>query len=100
MAYKTQIVTFTRDDGFAFTSIDEADTYLRDSGKDFTAYDKAITDAIFASDGEIVDGKLVSTWTMTTDYATQLANAPTIEIPGITITMGAAGEVDTHPDLD
>ena len=101
MAYKTQIITFARDDGFAFTNIDEAYTFIRTSGKDFTAYDKAITDAIFAvSNGEIVDGKMVSTWTMTTDYATQLANAPTIEIPGITVTMGATGEVDTHPDLD
>ena len=100
MAYKTQIFTLTRTDGIAFTNVDEADTFLRNSGKDFTAYDKAITDAIFATEGEIVDGKLVSTWTMTTDYATQLANAPTIEIPGITVTMGATGEVDTHPELD
>ena len=100
MAYKTQVVTFTRDDGFAFTSVDEADTYLRGSGKDFTAYDKAKTDGVFASDGEIVDGSLVATWTFTTDYATQLANAPTLEIPGITVTMGATGEVDTHPELD
>ena len=100
MAYKTQIVTFAREDGIAFTSVPNADTYLRGSGKDFTAYDKHKTDGILASDGEIVDGSLVATWTMTTDYATQLANAPTIEIPGITVTMGATGEVDTHPELD
>ena len=48
----------------------------------------------------IIDGKMVITWTMTDDASTQLANAPTLEIPGITVTMGAAGEVDTHPDLD
>ncbi len=100
MAYKTQIVTFTREDGIAFTSVPNADTYLRGSGKDFTAYDKAKTDGILASDGEIVDGSLVATWTMTTDFATEISNAPAIEIPGITVTMGATGEVDTHPELD
>ena len=100
MAYKTQIVTFAREDGIAFTSVPNADTYLRGSGKDFTAYDKAKADGIFASDGEIVDGSLVATWTMTTDLATEMPNAPTIEIPGVTVTMGAAGEVDTHPELD
>ncbi len=100
MAYKTQIVTFAREDGFAFTTVSEADTFLRDSGKDFTAYDKAKADAVVASDGEIVDGLFVVTWTMTDDAFTQLANAPTIEIPGIIVTMGAAGEIDTHPDLD
>jgi len=100
MAYKTQIVTFAREDGIAFTSLPNADTYLRGSGKDFTAYDKAKTDGILASDGEIVDGSLVATWTMTTDLATEISNAPTIEIPGVTVTMGAAGEVDTHPELD
>jgi len=100
MAYKTQIVTFAREDGIAFTSVPNADTYLRGSGKDFTAYDKAKTDGILASDGEIVDGSLVATWTMTTDLATEISNAPTVEIPGVTVTMGAAGEVDTHPELD
>ena len=100
MAYKTQIVTFGREDGIAFTSITNADTYLRGSGKDFTAYDKAKTDGVFASDGEIVDGKMVSTLTMTNDFATEISNAPTIEIPGITVTMGATGEVDTHPEVD
>ena len=100
MAYKTQIVTFAREDGIAFTSVPNADTYLRGSGKDFTAYDKHKTDGILASDGEIVDGSLVATWTMTTDLATEISNAPTIEIPGVTVTMGAAGEVDTHPELD
>ena len=100
MAYKTQIVTFAREDGIAFTSVALAYTYIRASEYDFTAYDKAKADGIFASDGEIVDGSLVATWTMTDDAFTQLANAPTIEIPGITITMGATGEVDTHPELD
>ena len=101
MAYKTQIVTFTREDGIAFTSVPNADTYLRGTGKDFTAYDKAKTDGILASDGGIiVDGSLVATWTMTNDFATEISNAPTIEIPGITVTMGATGEVDTHPKLD
>ena len=100
MAYKTQIVTFAREDGIAFTSLPNADTYLRGSGKDFTAYDKHKTDGILASDGEIVDGSLVATWTMTTDLATEISNAPTIEIPGVTVTMGATGEVDTHPELD
>ena len=100
MAYKTQIVTFAREDGIAFTSVPNANTYLRGSGKDFTAYDKAKTDGILASDEEIVDGSLVATWTMTTDLATEISNAPTIEIPGVTVTMGAAGEVDTHPELD
>ena len=101
MAYKTQIVTFAREDGIAFTNVDEADTFLRNSGKDFTAYDKAKTDGILASDGGIiVDGSLVATWTMTTDLATEISNAPTIEIPGVTVTMGATGEVDTHPELD
>ncbi len=100
MAYKTQIVTFAREDGIAFTSLPNADTYLRGSGKDFTAYDKHKTDGILAVDREIVDGSLVATWTMTTDLATEISNAPTIEIPGVTVTMGAAGEVDTHPELD
>jgi len=100
MAYKTQIVTFAREDGIAFTSLPNADTYLRGSGKDFTAYDKHKTDGILAVDREIVDGSLVATWTMTTDLATEISNAPTIEIPGVTVTMGATGEVDTHPELD
>ena len=100
MAYKTQIVTFAREDGIAFTSVPNADTYLRGSGKDFTAYDKHKTDGILAVDREIVDGSLVATWTMTTDLATEISNAPTIEIPGVTVTMGATGEVDTHPELD
>ena len=100
MAYKTQIVTFAREDGIAFTSVPNANTYLRGSGKDFTAFDKHKTDGILAFDGEIVDGSLVATWTMTTDLATEISNAPTIEIPGITVTMGATGEVDTHPELD
>ena len=100
MAYKTQIVTFAREDGIAFTTVTNADTYLRDSGKDFTAYDKAKTDGVFASDGEIVDGKMVSTWTFTNDFATEISNAPTLEMPGVTIAYGAAGEVDTHPELD
>jgi len=100
MAYKTQIVTFAREDGIAFTSVPNANTYLRGSGKDFTAFDKHKTDGILASDGEIVDGSLVATWTMTTDLATEISNAPTIEIPGVTVTMGATGEVDTHPELD
>ena len=100
MAYKTQIFTLTRTDGIAFTNAAEAYTFIRGSGKDFTAYDKAKTDGILASDEEIVDGSLVATLTMTTDLATEISNAPTIEIPGITVTMGATGEVDTHPELD
>jgi len=100
MAYKTQIVTFAREDGIAFTSVALAYTYIRASEYDFTAYDKAKADGILASDGVIVDGSLVATWTMTTDLATEISNAPAIEIPGITVTMGATGEVDTHPELD
>ena len=100
MAYKTQIVTFAREDGIAFTSALDADTYLRDSGKDFTGFDNARAGRVFASDGEIVDGKMVSTWTMTNDCATEVENAPTLEIPGVTVTMGATGEVDTYLGLD
>ncbi len=101
MAYKTQIVTFAREDGIAFTNVSEAYAYLRGSGKDFSSHEKAKTDGILASDGGIiVDGSLVATWTMTTDLATEISNAPTIEIPGVTVTMGATGEVDTHPELD
>ena len=100
MAYKTQIITFARADGVAFTNVDEADTFLRDSGKDFTGFDNARAGRVFASDGEIVDGKMVSTLTMTNDFATEVENAPTLEIPGVTVTMGATGEVDTHPELD
>ncbi len=100
MPYKTQVVTFTREDGIAFTNTNEANTFLRDSGKDFTNLDTAKADGKLVTEGEIIDGSFVVTWTMTDDASTQLANAPTLEISGITITMGAAGEVDTHPDLD
>jgi len=100
MPYKTQIVTFTRDDGFAFTSVDEANTFLRGSGKDFTNLDTAKADGKLATEGEIIDGSFVVTWTFTNDFATEISNAPTLEISGITVTMGAAGEVDTHPELD
>ena len=96
MAYKTQIVTFAREDGIAFTSVPNANTYLRGSGKDFTAFDKHKTDGILASDGEIVDGSLVVTWTMTNDFDFN----KDLEIPGITVTMGGTGEVNTHPKLD
>ena len=100
MAYKTQIVTFAREDGIAFTTVSEANTFIRASGKDFTNLDTAKANGKLATEGKIVDGSLVATWTFITDYATQFANAPTIEIPGITIAYGATGEVDTHPDLD
>jgi hypothetical protein len=96
MAYKTQIVTFAREDGIAFTSVALAYTYIRASEYDFTAYDKAKADGILASDGVIVDGSLVVTWTMTNDF--NFNND--LEIPGLTATYGAAGEVDTHPELD
>jgi hypothetical protein len=96
MAYKTQIVTFAREDGIAFTSVALAYTYIRASEYDFTAYDKAKADGILASDGVIVDGSLVVTWTMTNDFDFN----KDLEIPGITVTMGGTGEVNTHPKLD
>ena len=96
MAYKTQIITLTRTDGFAFTNASEAYTFIRASGYDFTDIDKAKIDGKLAAEGEIIDDSLVVTWTMTNDF--DFNND--LEIPGLTATYGAAGEVDTHPDLD
>jgi|TARA_B100001964_G_scaffold26137_1_gene26032 hypothetical protein len=96
MAYKTQIFTLTRTDGIAFTNAAEAYTFIRAREYDFTDIDKAKIDGKLAAEGEIIDDSFVVTWTMTNDF--DFNND--LEIPGLTATYGAAGEVDTHPDLD
>ena len=105
MSYQTQVITFTNDNGVAFTSVDDAlasgdalgDTHNPVTGPLFHSLQE---DGHTFADNIVVDGSLVSTWVMRETASTQIAAAPNLVIPGQTVVYGPVGSVDTHAVLD
>ena len=103
MSYQTQVITYTNDNGVAFTDVDAAAAALVAVGNNTVTgplFHSLQEDSQLFADNTIVDGSLVSTWVMHEDAATQIAAAPNLVIPGVTVVYGAVGSVDTHTVLD
>ena len=103
MSFHTQVITFTNDNGVAFTDVEAAEAALTAIGGNAVTgplFHSLQDDGCMHSDQAIDGGSYVCTWVMDEVAAPQIAAAPQLTFPGVTVVYGAVGSVDTHAILD